>query len=215
MPGEFEIPHEPTTVREWLRAEHELDEQQRGASVREIVITPDGAAAVRRGRNGVVFIDITPPRTPGSATFGSASVPSYSAWDVIVTPTGGSGYDYVLVPSTVNQVVPNNYLTVGTGSTAAPKYLSLAITATAGRVTSVALQSGASPGSSPPVLQNVPPSSFEIPLGVIGTDGLYYKFVAAKPILVSPVVAYESDRIAPIPGLSPRDQWWTWAMSQP
>lgn len=204
-------------AREESDAERAIDFTEEGQPVREIIVTPDGAAAVRRGRNGLVLIDITPRRAPESGIYGGggAATVAYSPWDVIVTPTGGSGYDYIVIPSTVNQVVPNNWLTVGTGSTSAAKYLSLAVSATSGRVTSVAIQSGASPGAAPPVIQGVPPSSFEIPIGVIGTDGLYYKFVSAKPILASPVVAFESDRVAPIPGLSPRDQWWTWAMSQP
>jgi hypothetical protein len=140
---------------------------------------------------------------------------SYSPWDVVITSTGGSGYTYRLIPSTVNGVAPNNFTTVFSGNKSSAKYINLSISATNGRITSVVISSGGAPVDAPPVLQSIPPSSFNLQIGVIGTDGIYYKFVAPKPLVASPTVSFEADRTTPIPGLSPRIQWWTWVVTQP
>lgn len=139
----------------------------------------------------------------------------YSPWDVIVTSTGTSSYSYLVVPSTLNGVVPNNYLTARNATTASPEYIYLNVSATTGRVSSVAIGSDSSPTEAPEVLEALPPSSFIVPIGVIGTNGVYYKFLQAKPIIATPSVSFSADRVAPIPGLSPRVQWWTWTITQP
>ena len=200
-------------AREQEQHDAQLERQEKGQPVREIIITPDGAATVQRGRDGKVFIEFKKTKVSSDVSKSAATV--YSPWDILISFTGGGSYTYRLVPSTVNGVVPNNYTITGTGTVSSEKYISLSVTATVGRITSVSLASASSPTESPTVLQSLPPSEFDIALGVIGTDGKFYKFVAGLPIVASTTVSFESDRTTAIPGLSPRVQWWTWEMSQP
>lgn len=140
----------------------------------------------------------------------------YTPWDVIVSLEAGGNYNYSIIPSTVNQIVPSNYQTIGTGNISSAKYLNLNVSATNGRVTSVAIESSSSPNTdAPAVLLGVPPSSFKVALGVIGTNGIFYKFVAGKPLLAAVAVSFEVDRDPPVPGLSLRVPYLTWNVSQP
>jgi len=151
---------------------------------------------------------------PNTVLKAGSEFSSYSPWDIIVTMTGGGNYDYILIPSTINGVVPDNYSLTGTGDTSSQKFIYLSVEATDGRITLVELHSAIVPTDAPDVLQSLPPSSFNVPIGVINTDGIYYKFVAGLPIIATPTVSFESDRTPPVPGLSPRIQWWTWVMTQ-
>lgn len=145
----------------------------------------------------------------GEATAG------YLPWDVIITFTTGSNYTYRVVPSVVNGVAPSNFFTLGTGDTSAAKYIKLTISTTAGRVTNVVIASSSTPVvESPSVLQSIPPSSFDIAVGAIGTDGKWYKFLEGKPITVTPYVSFSVDRIPPVPGLTSQIPCYTWAISQ-
>ena len=139
---------------------------------------------------------------------------NYEPWDVIITKENGGNYTYQLIPSTINGVVPNNFTDIWSGNTSSEKYLYLSVSTTSGRITSVSFNSSPTPTESPAVLQSLPPSSFDVAIGVIGTDGIYYKFVNSSPIVATPEVSFESDRSPPVPGLSPRIQWWTWVITQ-
>jgi hypothetical protein len=138
---------------------------------------------------------------------------NFEPWDVLITFTSETAYEYRLIPSTVNQVAPNNYVTVETGSISSEKYISLSVTTTAGRVTSVSIV--AEQAEAPPVLLALPPSSFKIGLGIIGTNGIYYKFVQGKPISVEVITSFSIDRVPPVPGLSNTIPYYTWRISQP
>jgi len=182
--------------------------------ITDIIITPNGVGTVQRGEGGRIFLDLAQPQSQDLA-FNARVAALYDPWDVVITPTGTNSYTYRLIPSTVNGVAPNNFTTVFSGNKSSAKYINLSISATNGRITSVVISPGGAPVDAPPVLQSIPPSSFTLQIGVIGTDGIYYKFVAPKPFVASPTVSFEADRTTPIPGLSPRIQWWTWVITQP
>jgi hypothetical protein len=160
--------------------------------------------------NQIIKDDIT----IGTSKIAGASVVT-DAWDVIVIPGIGDAYTYKIVPSTLNGVVPSNWATTGSGSKTAAKYISLNCTATTGKITSVAIGASAAPVEAPGVLESLPPTAFDVPIGVIGTDGVFYKFVQARPFVAQPIVSFTSDRAVPVIGLAPRIQWWTWSITQP
>jgi hypothetical protein len=140
------------------------------------------------------------------------STDGYEPWDVIIEMLTPTTYNYRVLASSVNFKVPSNHLAVGTGSTSAPKYLGLYCTASAGRIIGVEIQASASPFDSPTVLESVPPSSFYIPIGVIGTDGNWFKMVEGAPLTVIPYTVYETDRNPPVLGLAQRIKWLSWRL---
>jgi hypothetical protein len=135
-------------------------------------------------------------------------------WNVNITYGIGGAYTYDMTVSTVNQMIPSNYLISKPGNISAAKYIYLQITALNGGIISITIEDSATPILPPPVLENLVPGDFKIAIGVIGTDGFFYKFVAGLPITATPAVSFESDRPVPIPGLSTRIQWWTWTIKQ-
>lgn len=154
---------------------------------------------------------------PNTVIRQGGAISQYVPWDVIVTPTSGVSYTYKVIPSSVNGVIPTNYLTSGTGALTSPKYINLLVSATQGRVTGVEIQSSETPNTeAPPVLEGVPPSSFIIPIGVIGTDGQFYKFVLPRPFAANPVIFFTTDKAGPVPaGFRTTSSWYSWTVTQP
>lgn len=114
-------------ARERDRAEQELDYAERRRPVCDIVVTPDGRASVRRGRDGVVIIDLTEKRAPTQGGFASSS--ATIPWQLEGFVDSGAT-KIRIVPGMVNNFVP----TIGGTSLVAYPAPALTVTGSSGLV---------------------------------------------------------------------------------
>jgi hypothetical protein len=115
-------------------------------------------------------------------------------------------------PGTINQLLPDNYLTGVVVPDTGTKYLVLNCTASSGQITGATFTAEDDPPDALEPFAGEPPTAFELLIGVV-VDGVAVKVWGCGNIQALPVEAFRLQKITPVAGQVPYDVYYTWEFS--
>lgn len=147
----------------------------------------------------------------GAESTGAVGTDAPIPFDVTFVSVGELGdLTASVVPGTVNNILGTNWATPFTISSTGTYYLVTAVVTADAQVTSHTLAMDGSAPSTFPVNMGLPPTSFDVLIGIV-IDGTWYRTIGPGSISAQSLEAYRTSKAAPAPGTLPYDIWYTWA----
>jgi hypothetical protein len=173
----------------------------------------DAIRGLARGDNLIRGRDIMLRQTADGIVVGvepgSGRSTTVCPFDISLTVPSVGNLKATFRPGTINGLLPSNYLTGVTFSSASTQYLSLDCTVTNGAIVSAAfVAEGSQPGDITPTLGQ-PPASFKYLVALVA-NGTAYKILSCGNIQARPAEAFRLDRVSPTAGQLPYDIYYTW-----
>lgn len=157
---------------------------------------------------GLEVDQILGPTASGGGTPSATEGP----FDLTFTPGVAPGdLTPAMVPGQINSVIPSNYLSLPDIADTGTFYFVLSVTTVDGQIATASVDLVGSPPSGIPVTLGVPPTAFDVLLGVV-QDGVWFRTTGVGNKTATPFETYRVGIINPAPGTLPYDIYYSWSV---
>ncbi len=171
------------------------------------VVTPELFIPAKTPGFGFEIDQIKSPPPGGGGT--PAAVDPF---DLSFTPSSPGNITPVMVPGTINSVIPSNYLSLPDIADTGTFFFILSVTTLNGQIASATVATSGSAPSGIGTTMGVPPTSFDYLIGVV-QDGVWFRTAPTGSFTATPIEAFRASITNPAPGTLPYDIYYTWTVT--
>ncbi len=151
------------------------------------------------------IIESPPPAGSGSST-------PASPFDLSFTPSSPGNITPIMVPGTINSVIPSNYLSLSDIADTGTFFFILSVTTLNGQIATASVSLAGSAPAGIGTTMGVPPTAFDFLIGVV-QDGVWFRTAPTGSFTATPIEAFRASITNPAPGTLPYDIYYTWTVA--